>query len=238
MKRFGITLLVLMLLLVGCSDIESTQGPMEESSTEPFRRERHTFLSYEDLETWFKSDETGYIAAEGDLNLYGNRYDVFLRQIIQGDILIPKVYLGDEVMIPKCQNGYAPISIWSEDASFYRPWIVYDFLTDKGALIISVSYLNDEELQYANVHTIDEFLHYISPTKEDIEDLNYPWISAVTVEKVKFQQKEVSAIYIKDKYSDHPSSKIFVYDNMCVRVSGVASILETLDWSEFSLRTE
>ncbi|MBE5889179.1 MAG: hypothetical protein E7283_10215 [Lachnospiraceae bacterium] len=246
MKKRVVFLMIMLLLCVGCSKQEAikeqtqeTSRDIEEDGTEPFSRIRCVFLSYEDLSNWFKPDENGFIPAEEDLNQYGNKYDTFIQRMVQGGIQIPKVYFGEEMLIPKSKEGYAPISIWSEDASFYRPWLSYDVLMGNTELLIEISYLSEEEVKYAKEHTIDEFLDYISPIKKDIANLNYPWILEVIVEKMDLKDKEVGVLYIKEiDDNHHRSSKIFVYGNMCVRVYGVSSALEAINWQEFSLRTE
>ena len=227
------------LLLMGCSKQEISQGPFQEQEgqTELPSGAEHAFQSYEELEIWFKPDENAYIPAEADLGQYGSRYDEFVKQIIQGDRQIPKVYIGEMLAIPKCKNeGYAPVFLDSEDWHYNMPWISYHFLEGDAEVVICIAYLEEEELQYAREHTIDEFVKYIAPYESNLNDLRYTGVLDVTVEIIRFGNRECHSLLVREE-APHNSGMIFVYDNMCVRIYGVSSVLEAINWEEFDLKT-
>ena len=232
MRKIRVLLLMLMTVcLVGCS----TPEPTDEGTTEPSRGIDHFFDSYEELEKWFRPDEAGKIPATEDLNQYGKQYDNLINSMIQGEIQVVKGYFGEEEIPLRNKEGYANISISSEDM-YYRPWISYNFLVANRDCIICITYLNEDEINYTKEHTIDEVVKYIWPYEINLDDWRYSSTKSVSVESWQLSDRKVSALCIE---SDMPrSKKIFIYDNMYILLSVEPELFDEDIWKTFSLRAE
>ncbi|MBQ8627613.1 MAG: hypothetical protein IJ419_15840 [Agathobacter sp.] len=232
MRKIRVLLLMLMTVcLIGCS----TPEPTDEGSTQPERGITHVFSSYEEFEEWFKPDENKNIPAQEDLNKYTNIYNNLINNIIQGDIQIMKAYLGEEKIPFSTTDGVSNIYLYS-DGLYFRPSISYYCSITDEICIIRIIYLDEDEMNYANEHTIDEFVKYIAPYEVNLDDWKYSSVTNVSIESLELSDRTVSALCIERNI---PSiDKIFVYDNMYISITGGPEVFDEDIWKTFSLRAE
>lgn len=223
------------LLLVSCGKNE-----IVDVSTE-LTTDRCWFNSDEEVEKFFKPDENGYVPAEKELNQYGVQYDEFIRWLIQEEGEPLTVYMGDECLIPYSE-GKTEMSIWYDAGYYRRPCLYYWISMEDERIIFEIYRLSETEIQYAKEHTMYEFHEYFEPRNSwGGCILDSQWIAEVSEETVVLQDGAVDTFYIKEIVSgssEYSGRRMFVYDNMCIQISGKTSVLDAIDWSQISLRAE
>ncbi|MGN1154917.1 MAG: hypothetical protein ACI4TK_01940 [Agathobacter sp.] len=229
MKRQIILLTVIIFLFTGCSAPKQT-----DESTQP--RDgivEHIFSSYEELEEWFQPDTMGNIPAEADLSKGTKRYDKLVNDMTQGNIHVMKAYFGEE-RIPFREE--ACVRLFASDQIDYWTYILYNYSVNNNKCLIQVTYLTQEEIDYAKRHTINEFVKYFSPTEINLDDWRFDTVKNVSVESFALSDRTVSALCIEQSIPN--SIKLFIYDDMYIVLEGHPEVFESEIWETFSLRED
>ena len=239
-------LLVVMLLCMGCTLLDNSNGndgedsdenaPLIENSTEPTNVIYNSFDTYEELEEWMTTDENGNAPAMEEMELHGQYYKEFIEDLLEGKVQIAKPYWGENLMKFRNEVGFPNIDIMCWDDESPEVWF-FCKLGDRTCRF-QLLYMNEDEIAYSQNHSIGEMHKYIYPSSHVLDELQAQGVyKNVFVEDITLQDRTVSVL--TQKHDDDPRLyKYFVYDNLYVTMVVYEDSFNNANWQEFSLRTE
>ena len=244
---YFILLLVLILCCAGCTAVGKNDTDCEgnssedpgvggdysgdieagiEPSTEPSEQEGVDFVfdSYEEFDRWIQPDEFGNAPIMEEMELHGTIYKAFVEDVIEGKLKIVKPYWGEDLMELESKS-YAEIYVMDYNQGRIHIWYMFPGQTNVQPRI-KLCYLTEEEIEYSKNHSIEEFCRYLKDWNGE---------GFLSVDTLDLQNRTVS-ILIEDCVGAIRVN--FVYDNMYVAIELDEADFDSMDWTQFSLRTE
>lgn len=209
-----------------------------EESTEPDNFMSVNFETYEELEEWFILNEQGIAPAMEEMELHGEFYQAFVSDMLSGRTEVMKPYWGNRLMELRKDTSLFTIAISCWDGERASIW--YFCKIDNMDCRVQVTYLSEEEMMYAQEHTIGEIREELYPSTismEEMQNSDRYKDMYMYMEEITLSDRTVSALCVV--YAEHDIVyKVFMYDDLYVQIVGNAEVHETADWSMLSLRAE
>lgn len=220
------SMLLLMLAIVGT---ESTMA-----LTELTDREWYDFDTYEELEAWFEAEDPADAGAMEEAGIWGEKYETFVNDVMQGKnkILIP--HFGENTIPLQDFERGSSITIATK-SSYGRPEIRYYCTSEVENYRITLTYLSDEEVEYAKENEMDEVVRLIRKAIPQVGNwLNVFDYEIYELETMYLNDRDVSVLSIA-YYGNPDIEKYFVYDNVLVQIEGSKKGFDRELWGTFRL---
>ena len=104
------------------------------------------------------------------------------------------------------------------------PWIWYRGEIEGTRIIVKISYVNEDILNYSKEHTMPETVRYIAPTAPNVDNYqSYPSYVSIAEKTVDTDNEAVSALVSTTSTGDVIIQ--YVFDDMLVLVQGASSVI-------------
>ena len=248
MKKFLVTFLVMLNVLstIGCSNVANSEvlnnkdketngeknfvengsiGQNDENSSliepppyeeEPDKTDSYMFefSSPQELLTSLNNNEKGVNIRENSKEC-SEMYNDMIGRFEDGEIVLKSPVLEgyDEDFLT------SDVVLFTSEA-FGMPWIWYRRWYDDKIMVVQISYLSDDLLEYSSNHSVWDVVMYVQPTAPSIEEMGQrEEIKTIEEQTVVSDQGEIRVLFLETSAYDRVYLT-FIVDDMMVRVFG------------------
>lgn len=142
-------------------------------------------------EVYFKIEL--YAKSGKDYTPYYESYLEWVQPIIEGKQPIYAPYMENELVY----DDSIFISVTTRDWILFRPMIQYGVHINGIELDLDISYLTEDDIQYASDHTFLELVKYIRPSIDTPDKYDEEYYKSVVQDTIILDDQEIPAIHYK-----------------------------------------